>query len=666
VSLSRLLQSGDFRTVAARMLHGMARRGHPTDGNAAVLAELSSAPSADPPEPALPVPPRSNTGYGKIRLRMPPAWMLLGILIIAGLVGFQIDELTAAERDRGQDVNWSTDEVDGSAPSKEHSSELTPPRRATSHGRLPAILTQKQVNYIKLAVALAGTLLLLWGSLLHRTGRPNAHRRLRDGLLMALGLFAGLCWWNLLHFHFGTYVHTWDTYHYYMGAKYFPELAYTRLYMCASVADTEDGVRSAAEDPAIRDLETNTIVRVSTVLADPARCTAHFSDVRWAMFKHDNAWFRAQMSPSRWARAHLDHGYNGTPVWGILGSLLAHSGPASRAQVLTLALVDPLLLLLMWGFVAWAFGWRVMCVALLYWGTNFLAPFSWNGGGYLRQDWLALSIIGICLLRRERPGAAGFALATAALLRIFPALIVAGIALKALIGMWNGPTLRLAMPYRRFTLGCLAAVALLVPSASFVAGDWSAWSAFTENSRKHWHTPLTNYVGLKTVVTYAHDTRARFSAPLHLEDDPFQVWKESRRRLFAERRYLFLALLAAFTLLLARAARNHEDWVAATLGVGMIPIAADLTCYYYSILLAFGFLWGKREAIGSALCALAAVTGFLSTALGWSDEKFTAMSVAVIAFVAFATVSLAKGPSARSPERSGFPEQDRPRPAGSA
>ena len=39
-------------------------------------------------------------------------------------------------------------------------------------------------------------------------------------------------------FHFGSFLHGWDTFHYYLGAKYFRELSYDRLYDCATVADT--------------------------------------------------------------------------------------------------------------------------------------------------------------------------------------------------------------------------------------------------------------------------------------------------------------------------------------------------------------------------------------------------------------------------------------------
>jgi hypothetical protein len=59
----------------------------------------------------------------------------------------------------------------------------------------------------------------------------------RDGLLLGLGFTTALCWWNLGDFRAGGDVHVWDTYHYYMGTKYFREVAYDRLYACVALAE---------------------------------------------------------------------------------------------------------------------------------------------------------------------------------------------------------------------------------------------------------------------------------------------------------------------------------------------------------------------------------------------------------------------------------------------
>ena len=53
---------------------------------------------------------------------------------------------------------------------------------------------------------------------------------------------------------------------------------------------------------------------------------------------------------------------------------------------------------------------------------------------------------------------------------------------------------------------------------------------------------------------------------------------------------------------------RQPEWVAAVLGVGLVPVATELTSYYYAMLLVFAFLWPRRPEIGVALCTLSAVT----------------------------------------------------------
>jgi hypothetical protein len=387
----------------------------------------------------------------------------------------------------------------------------------------------------------------------------------------------------------------------------------------------------------MRNLRTNHLETSDAIVADPSQCTRHFTPERWEMFKRDIAFFRSQVSLDTWNNSQKDHGYNGTPVWGIAGSLLANLAPASDTMILWLGLLDPLLLLTMWGFALWAFGWRATCVALLVWGTNYPARYWWNGGAFLRMDWLAFSMIGICLTKRGKLAGGGFALTYGALLRIFPGFIVIGLMLKALARMVRERRWVLSPEHRTFARGCIAALVLLIPLSAAVAGGGKhlgldAWSGFIDNSQKHLHTPLTNNMGLRTVLSFQPSTRA-----IHTRDnsaqDPFGAWKDARLRVFGSRRWLFAILCLGFVLTLAKAVEKQEDWVALALGIGMIPIATELTCYYYSFLLGLGFLWLKREGPGVGAVALAAVTCLLPVFCPWDDDKYTVMSLACVLFV---------------------------------
>jgi hypothetical protein len=334
-----------------------------------------------------------------------------------------------------------------------------------------------------------------------------------------------------------------------------------------------------------------------------------------------------------------DHGYNATPVWTALGGSLANRVPATRSGILALRLLDPLLLALSWIAVARAFGWRAACVALLYWGTNHPAQFGWTGGSFLRQGWLAASVTALCALRGGRPAAAGALFGAAIALRIFPAFIALAFAIQALARMARLRRLELARDHRRLLAGALASLAALIAFSFAAGGGAPAWQAFVANSRTHLATPLRNSVGLATVVSYVPSAApARDPA----SEDPYASWKQAKRQAAESRRWLFASLLGGYALLLARVALREPDWVVGVLGLGLVTLAADLTCYYSAGLLGFGLLWLRRESIGVALCLLAASGWWIADTGRPLDEVFTGISLASVLFVLFATLQLAR------------------------
>jgi hypothetical protein len=318
--------------------------------------------------------------------------------------------------------------------------------------------------------------------------------------------------------------------------------------------------------------------------------------------------------------------------------------------------------------VIWAFGWRATCVAVIYWGTNFPAEFGWTGGAYLRQDWLAASVIGLCLMKRGHVIAGGFALSVATALRIFPGLLLVGPALRALWALPRGWRAAMPAPRRQLAAGAAAAVILVGAASSLVGGSWRAWPAFARNAVKHATTPLTNAVGLPVVVNYDHGARARISAPLALEEDHYQLWKEAQRRAHAERRWVRHGLVAAFLVLLAFAVRRQEDWGAAILAAGLVPMTTQLTSYYSSLLLVYGLLAPRHPMIGVGLAGLATATSIVPEITSWDDERFALVSLLVAIFVVFATACAAWGtgtprsrvPSSSAPDPGRLPDAPGP------
>jgi hypothetical protein len=468
--------------------------------------------------------------------------------------------------------------------------------------------------------------------------------RVVDSLLAIIGVLSFTGWWNFGHYHFDHYIHIWEHYHYIIGAKYAPELRYARLYQCTAVADMQDGLRTRVKERKMRRIENdNELGTTAEIMAHPELCLSHFEPARWEQFKKDIRFFRGRFSRERWDQSQQDHGYNGTPVWGIVARYLGDHTELTWDNIVRLGMIDSGFLIAMWLAVLWAFGWRPACVALVYWGMNFPARFYWNGGSFLRYDWILWMVLGLCFLRKDRMVLGGAALTYATLLRVSPGFIVATLVLKALYGMIVERRFFVTRPHQYFAAGCVAALLVLIPASRWSAGGLDAWPEFAQNSKKHLATALTNNMGFKTVLGYELNTRAKQMRNDTLED-PFGDWKDAKQHFYRARAPLQYLLLLMFCYMLARAAHREEvDWAAACLGCGLIIMSAELTCYYWGFLLPFGLVWQRRKLPGILAAALAASTCFIYFALDWNDDHFAAMSLAAVLTVVAITAQAAFG-----------------------
>src|SRR5262245_65092133 len=111
-----------------------------------------------------------------------------------------------------------------------------------------------------------------------------------------LGIVGLAGWWNFGRFHFaGGFFHFHEFFHYYLGAKYVPELGYTGLYDCVAAVDVERGKSYEISTYWIRDLRTNELRRGPENLDYAAQCRNRFSPERWAAFKADTTWLLEHM-----------------------------------------------------------------------------------------------------------------------------------------------------------------------------------------------------------------------------------------------------------------------------------------------------------------------------------------------------------------------------------
>ena len=383
------------------------------------------------------------------------------------------------------------------------------------------------VEISKAAIAILAAAALFYEG--HRKGqsRPIAERW-KKIVGIALALAAITAYFNGFRFGYPKYWHRWDQYHYYMGAKYFPELSYKNLYKCAVTAQDELGdvrftldraynaktaptrsvnMRSEMRDPdkKIRDLPgENLLINVGDILAAPEECRDRFSPERWEEYKGDVAFFRIVSGKGYWTDMQKDHGFNPPPVWTVAGKFFSDLSPGSVMFNQFLASLDIVYLIGMLIALWWGFGWRVFAVGAIFWGCQSSAPFYWTGGAFLRQDWLFFTVLSVACLRRRHFKIAGASLVYAGLLRIFPGLVVIGTLVPTITHLIRHQ--RMHRDHAQMLLGGCIAAAVLLPLSVIMTinpGEkfYQPYKTFYEHTiGTHDSTPLTNHMGLRVII----------------------------------------------------------------------------------------------------------------------------------------------------------------------
>jgi len=497
------------------------------------------------------------------------------------------------------------------------------------------------------AVLAFGTLSLwVWALVRRLSGRPFGKRTITYAA-MALGGLGVLSYISSDDLGMVVFVHKWELFHYYLGSKYPEELGYKRLYVCAAVAQSEfsDAQREEVKDRKLRDLTTDIVEKAAPVLDHPEACKDHFSPERWKLFKRDVAWFRKNMEKDVFNDMQCDHGYNPTPVWTMSGHMIGALFPRVTMGGLTvLGSLDTVLFALTFFFIWWAFGTEICCLALVFWGTQYPADGYFTGGAFMRQDWLMFAVLGACALRKRRWALGGGALATSALLRVFPVFFFTGIVVVALTHLYKHK--RFAAHHLRVFAGAAATSVVLVTASVGVAGV-SAYPGFVEHITLHHGTPLTNNMGLGVLLSFTKEGRSEVAQDTSQVDD-FAKWVTLHRAALAKRYPYFLALNGLFAVLLVAAARRVKTlWIAMGLGAIFAVSLPTLTCYYYSFFIVPVLLAKASRRVGflALTCSGLSVFLFLWQRVGknW-DDRYTSESVVFLAFALIMLVGFAIKP----------------------
>ncbi|MEM7433945.1 MAG: hypothetical protein AAF436_02250 [Myxococcota bacterium] len=471
------------------------------------------------------------------------------------------------------------------------------------------------------------------------------------GALVCVVFACAAAWVNFGVYHSSRIVHYWDTFHYYIGSKYFEENEYERLYECVLAADYQDRGASDLKKRKIRDLTDN---RLHFLSEDDVRryeksCEEHFSPERWEAFKQDARSFRTVMGTSWWRDMVMDHGYNASPISNMVAAALTNVGweaqvpknptvrvagevmSTFRARILRYAMIDLLLYAGAFLMILWAFGLRACALGVLIWGTGYPWAYFWTGGSFARVPWFFMAVAAVCLLKKGWPMLSGIALSWSALLRLFPAALAGGpgaaivdrlIRRKKIDRPW------LNREDKRFIAGGLIGV-LVLCSASVAINGTGAHTDFLGNTLKHAETPLTNHMGLPTLLSYRPSKVGRYTKNSSLED-PWSNWKKIRKQTKHDRRWLHALLLLGMFVLLAAAARRMPSWAVLASSTILIIGFFELTCYYYSfvVLMAPVAIERLRYVVAMILMVMAGLA--IQFLVGWYDEQYLLETLACL------------------------------------
>jgi hypothetical protein len=319
----------------------------------------------------------------------------------------------------------------------------------------------------------------------------------------------------------------------------------------------------------VRDLDDNRVHPGAWTATDAGACRAEFDADRWAAFGADADRIRRLFRLRHFHKALEDHGYNATPLQTTCLEPLCRKTSPTRVQLAILISLDFVLLAAGVAAMWWAFGPLAGAGCALLVGLAHPWSFSWTGGSILRHLWLAALCGGLALLGRRRSFWGGFLTAIAGVLRLFPLVLLAGLALRFLGSCFRRQAER---PMLLAATGVAVAltVGLSLPLVSFGP---EIYREFVDNSRLHGTLPPGNHIGLGVLCSaglgesvLGYDTGQDSAGPVAV-------------RL---RQLLWIAgVLAAVVLLVFAVRRDRPLWQLVPLTAPLVFATIPLSNYDY-------------------------------------------------------------------------------------
>lgn len=465
----------------------------------------------------------------------------------------------------------------------------------------PLLTSSSTILWLKVLLT-AVTLIVLFLRYIRRNARgagPTTHTTGTKVMVVLAVLFSFAVFHSFGHPRSGTFVHYGEMFHYYLGPKYFEELGHYDLYNAVIAADAEqDG--ALAEMPFYTNLTTYQNASRETALKEASRVKKRFSQERWSAFKNDLSFFKEEASKPGRPKLFfylMDHGYNASPVSTFVLGMLTSVVPVT--QLALLALLDVVLVAAMIVLVFRTFGLAMGALFSVYFFVNILNDHGYISGGLLRYDWLFCVVAAVCLLEKGRHASAAVFLTAAAMLKVFPAVLVYGIAVTILQRVKT--TRALDRGSKRFIVaaGATALVLFLLPAAS-LGSVLQPWQEFAAKTALHDRGVYVNHLGWRGILLFepSHLSLERFVETYRqgASDDIVRNWQDAKEYELEELRPVVavctLFVLACLTAIIWK--RKPRESESILYPLPLIYVASYPSHYYYAFLALFVLLFFRR------------------------------------------------------------------------
>ncbi len=359
-----------------------------------------------------------------------------------------------------------------------------------------------------------------------------------------------------------------------------------------------------------------------------------FSNKRWYLFKKDVAELKKLFDDKKWETNLLrDHGINSPPVWFILGKPIISWTNMSVEQALKiLPLIDTFLVFSIFAMIYWAFGLKAAIITMSIWGLDPIRNFDYNGGSFLRYDWIFMIFASLALIKKEKMFLAGFFVTYASLIRIFPIAFAFGVGIKIIYQLIK--TKKIEKKYLKFIFGGVFSFIVLIPLSIVIYGKSNVYAEHINKIKNHSTVIATNHAGMKNLFYYDKDTSLKFKS--------IGEWRQKVNETLNIKKFQIFGTIFLFIMILCIAfIKAKEDWEAFILGAALIPIVGYMANYYYAIMPIMALLFVRKAWIAPVFYLLTIIISISYDFSKYADEIYYIFSCGFIAFAATIVVSYA-------------------------